>query len=556
MNIDIDCKPGKNFKCRRKNKLSVYLMLISFVIILAFFFNFRFDWTKDKRYTLHPASKALLKTLEHPIEVEIYLAGHLNPGFTRLQESTVHLLNDMYQFSSQKITYRITDPYRQGREFTDYLNTNQMAGVSVNERSGNGQWTQHIVYPYALVHSGDRQVPVALLVNRPGYSGEDNLNLSCELLEYRLAHAVQLATQKTSRRIVFLEGHDELPEETISEITDRLSYEYTIDRGVLSGRPDELNGYDLVIVAGPQTPFPEADKYVLDQYLMQGGSVLWLVNGVRLRSYDELVRDGKTLGIAEDLNLNDLFFTYGCRINPVVLQDEQCLSIPVARTDTAGQTEYVSTPWYYAPLLTPSHRSEITKGMSWIKTGFASTVSFVGEDTTVRKEVLLASSAYARAIPVPAWISLEEIYPDKKVFNEAHLPVGVLLQGVFPSVFKNRPGFSAQASGNFLSESRSAKMIVIASEDLIRNPLGYDSYSRMQFSNAEFILNAVNFLTDDTGLSALRNRSLQMQLLNKPALQRDRNRIIGINVVLPPLLLLGMFVTLSLIRKRKYTKEI
>jgi ABC-2 type transport system permease protein len=430
-----------------------------------------------------------------------------------------------------------------------------MQGISVNERSGDGKLTQNIIFPYALVKYQDRQIPVSLLVNQPGRSGEDNLNLSSELLEYKFVHAIRLITQKESKRIVFLEGHGEFPEETVSEITDRLSYEYTIDRGILSGNPEELNGYDLVIIAGAQSPFSEADKFVLDQYLMQGGSLLCLVNGIQLHEYEELAQTGETLSRVNDLNLNDLFFTYGFRINPVILQDIQSLHIPVATVNDSGKTDYISKPWYYAPLLIPANQSEITKGLSLVKAGFASTISFVGENTANRKEVLLSSSPYAYTIPVPAIISLSETdrQPDKSYFNEANLPVAVLLQGVFPSVFKNRTSFT-QNYPAYLSESRPAKIIVAASDELIINPLGYDRYSQTQFANTEFILNAVDFLTDNTGMSSLKNKSLQLQLLNKQALQQDRNRIIFINIVLPPLVLLLVFLGLSWIRKRKYTR--
>ncbi|GHV59627.1 hypothetical protein FACS1894182_14000 [Bacteroidia bacterium] len=536
-------------------KPAMTTMVIILLLIAGLIFNFRFDWTKDKRYTIRPETKELLRSLEAPVEIEIYLTGPLNPGFTRLQKTTIHLLDDWDRISPQKIHYSIIDPYLQGREFIENLNNNRMQGISVNERSGDGQLTQHVLYPYALVKYADRQFPVSLLVNQMGYSGEENLNLSGELLEYRMAHAIQLVIQKTSRRIVFLEGHGEFPEEAVGEITDRLSYEYTIDRGVLSGNPAELEGYDLVIVAGPQTFFSETDKWVLDQYLMHGGSILWLVNGIQTHSYEDLVQNGETPAIPNDLNLNDLFFTYGLRIEPVILQDAQCLDIPVAQVDSAGKTEYVAKPWYYSPLLVPDTHSEITKGLSPVKTGFSSVITWVGENSQIKKDILLTSSSYAHTSLLPVIIRLDEAdrQPDKTYFKESQLPVVVLLHGVFSSAFRNRIAFSAPDYPDALFESRPAKMIVVASDNLIINPLGYDRYSQMRFDNEEFIVNAVIFLTDNIGLSALKNKSLQMQLLNKKAMLLDRNQLIGINVIFPPLILLLAFATLSWIRKRKYT---
>ena len=334
-----------------------------------------------------------------------------------------------------------------------------------------------------------------------------------------------------------------------------MSYEYTIDRGVLSGDPTELNGYDLVIVAGPQTPFSETDKWVLDQYLMQGGSLLWLVNGVKIHSYNDLAQHGETSANVNDLNLNYLFFIYGLRIEPVVLQDVQCLEIPVAQVDTTGKTEYSAKPWYYSPLLVPNNRSGITKGLSLVKTGFCSTIAGVGENQQVKKEILLTSSPCAHRLPLPALIRLDEMdrKPDTNYFNESQLPVAVLLQGTFPSAFRNRSAFSTPDYPTVLLESRPAKMLVIANDELIVNDIAYDYYSQIRFANEEFLLSAVNFLTGNDGLSALKNKSLQMQLLNKQALRRDRNRMIGANVALPPLMLLLVFGLLSWVRKRKYT---
>jgi ABC-2 type transport system permease protein len=533
--------------------VSIFFFIL---IVSGLFFNFRFDWTKDRRYTLHPVSKELLKKTDAPLQVEFYLTGNLNPGFARLQKSGLNLLNDFNKVSAQKIDYQIIDPYRQGKDFIADLEKKEMRGISVNERNLSGKLTQQVLFPYALIKYRERQVPVPLLINQMGRSGEDNLNLSIEMLEYRFARAVQMIIRAEPKRIVFLEGHGEWPEEAVSEITDYLSYEYTIDRGTLSGRPGELDGYDLVIIAGPQTPFSEADKFVLDQYLMQGGSLFWLLDGIQIRSYEELAQSGETVSRVNDLNLNDLFFVYGLKMNPVVLQDMQSLHIPVATVNESNQTDYVSKPWYYSVLLTPNSKSEITKGLSLVKAEFASTISFVGNDLN-RKDVLLSSSQQAHTVSVPAMIRLDEpgLQAGKAGFNESDLPVAVLLQGIFPSVFKNRSAFFAPADYSFLSRSKPAKMVVAASGEIIRNPIGYDRYSQIQFANREFIMNAADFLTDLAGISTLKNKSLRTQWLDRQAIQRDRNTVLFVNIILPPLILTGIFIGLGLIRKKKYSNR-
>jgi ABC-2 type transport system permease protein len=535
-------------------KLSATKICVVIFILLGLCFNFHFDWTKDKRYTLSPISKSILERLEGPLRVEVYLTGNLLPGFMRLQESILNLLNDFKAQASQTIDDKWMDPYRQGKDFIAGLNEEGMHGISVNERKPNGKITQNIVFPYALIQYGKNRIPVPLLVHSMGRSGEDNLNLSREMLEYRFIHAIQLITQKTHRRIAFLEGHDEWPETSVEEISDYLSSEYTIDRGKLSGRPDELNAYDLVIVAGPQTPFSEEDKFVLDQYLMQGGKLLWLVNGVKIHSRDELAQKGETASMANDLNLNDLFFTYGIRIDPVVLQDAQCLPFPVAVESESGQTDYVTKPWYYSALLVPAPASAITKGLSFVKTEFASVLSFVGDGMN-RKEILLTSSPHAHTQAVPASIRLAEAdrKPDKHYFSESNLPVAALLRAPFTSAFKNRSAFFAGNNAIFLPESKpTAQMIVVASDEIIRDSQDYDAYSETIFANKDFILNCANYLTDHTGVSALKTKSLQMQLLNKQALQEHYRQVIFVNVILPPLILVAGIGILNAIRRRKY----
>jgi ABC-2 type transport system permease protein len=530
-----------------------YAGLLFFLCFLGLTYSFRFDWTKDKRYTIHSISKEFFKKIDSPLIFEVYLAGNLNPGFKRLQESTLNLIRDFNKISPQNVEYKIIDPYLQGKGFIARLTEEGVKGISVNERNDAGRFTRNVIFPYLSMKYKNIQIPVPLLINQTGRSGEENLNLSRELLEYQLIHAIRLATQKKVKKIVFLEGHNELSEKITGEITDYLSSEYTIDRGILSGSQGELDGYDLVIIAGPQLPFSEEDKFELDQYLMQGGSILWFVHGMQLHSYEELAQKGKTLCKANDLNLNDLFFNYGFRISPVILQDTQCLPIPVAVETTGHQTDYVSKPWYYSPLLLPDNISEITKGLSFVKTGFTGILSILKNTSDQSSEILLSSSQHAHAVPLPVIINLTEI--DKSHFNESNLPVAVLLRSPFVSAFKNRYMFYAKDRRFLPESSKSAKMIVVASEGIITDPLGYDSYSQTEFANKEFVMNCVNYLTDDMGTSVLKNKSLQTQLLNKQKIQQHPNQLFFINVVIPPFILFSVYLVLWIVRKRKYQKR-
>ena len=540
----------KNWSHNNTNRSLAILFLTAFIISF-FFLNIRLDWTKDKRYTINPITKNLLHELTAPLEVEIYLSENLNPGFLQLQKATIALVNDLNSLSSQSIHYEIIDPYRKSKEFIQELAEIGITGISVNERTSSGKVVQNVVFPYALIKYQDAEIPVSLLVNQIGRSGEDNLNVSIELLEYQFAHAIQLLTQKKAKRIAFLEGNGELPDEAISEITDYLSYEYTIDRGILSGRQGELDDYDLVIIAGPQLPFSETDKFVLDQYLMQGGNLLFFVDGVKLQSFQEMRETGQTLAMANDLNLEDLFFNYGFRINPVILKDLQSIDIPVVVETESGQRDYIPQAWYYAPLLFPAPDHEITKGLSFVKAEFASTISFVGENSE-NKRVLLTSSPFARTLQVPSLVGTNELSKgfDRNYFNESYLPVAALLESPFFSAFRDRKMFFTQSGYPFLSESQTAKIIIVASSAILLNPLGYDIYSDTQFANREFVMNAVNYLTDNHSIFSLKNKSFQVQLLNKQKIQQDYNRLIFINIIVPPLILLIVFLILLGVRRR------
>ncbi|MDR0427194.1 MAG: gliding motility-associated ABC transporter substrate-binding protein GldG [Dysgonamonadaceae bacterium] len=519
--------------------------------------NFRFDWTKDKRYTLHPISVNLLQNLNQDLNIEVYLTGNLNPGFSRLKTAIQNLLDDFNKTSSSEIIFDFIDPYKRGKDFIESLNKEGIQGISVNERLSNGRITQNILYPYASIKSEEAQITIPLLVNRQGSSGEENLNLSIEIIEYQFIKALSLLTKHESKRIVFLEGHDELPENSISEIADLLSSEYTIDRGILSGFPGELDEYNLVVIAGPRKPFSETDKFVLDQYLMQGGSLLWFVDGVRLHSLDELIETGKTMTFPNELNLRDLFFTYGLRVNPDVLQDVQCLNIPLAVINESDETEYKPFPWYYSPLLIPEKSSEITKDLSFVKTTFTSSISLVGENRD-NKKILLTTSPYTHSVKTPALVDLSETErkPEQSYFSESELPVAVLVNAPVVSAFQSRSRFFAGNKYSFLDKSVSGKMILVASEDIITNPLGYDQYSQTRFSNSEFIQNAVNYLTDSENLFSVKNKSIRQNLLDKQKLYKSENQTIIFNVILPPIIYLAVFAVLSLNRKRKYNRKI
>ena len=547
------------------------IFLLTILLIVSSFFGFRLDLTSDKRYTLSQPVKVLLKELKSPIRVECYLAGDLNPGFYRLQKACLDMLDDFSGLSSGNISYQTVNPYqKKDKEFIKTLQEKGIKGIAINERTREGKIVQQVVFPYLLFKSEEKEIPVPLLVNQQGKSGEENLNASIGMLESRLAQALESVVRKENRKIAFLQGHGELTPEQMSELFDLLSYNYQIDLGILPKNPEAniLAGYELIVVPGPQEAFSEAEKYVLDQYIMHSGKVIWIINGVKV-DLQVLAEAGITPCMANEVNLDDLLFIYGFRINPVLLEDVQCLEIQVDTNMEDTEDSFTVAPWYYAPILNATHVPSINKGISLVKTAYASVLSFVGKEAEnpARNQVLLHSSEFSATIHVPEIISLHEInrIPNNNFFKQKYLPVGALIEGSFTSGYKNRPVPENVKQGNqaFKDSIPYNKMIVLASEDIIRNeitktgsgtkiwPLGYDRYSEVQFDNREFMFNAVSYLTDHSGISNLRNKHLQLRLLDKTKLSENQATTVLINVLLPPFLLGVLFMINYLLYSNK-----
>ena len=508
--------------------------------------------TDDKHYTLGRPTRQLLRQLDEPVEVTLYLDGDLNSGFRRLRSATEETLDE----------FRVYAPIRRHRFDSETEKMPEgMQPTIVHERQHNGKTAQTPVYPYAKVSYKGRYTLVGLLNNNRQLSGEENLNASIENIEYTLTEAISELTRKSTPRVAFIEGHQELPEPRVADLTQQLSRHFQVDRGRIGHEPEALLPYRVLIIADPQTPFSEEDKYCLDQYVMQGGRILWVLNGVQF-SDEVLSQSGFTPVLPLDLNLSDMLFRYGIRIQPALLQDVQCLPIPVNVSADPEQTNLQPMPWYYAPLLLTSQESPVTKNVTQVSCSFASPIEAVGGDDGIMKDILLATSTASRVIPTPAEVDLGDMDPDLNTFKYRYIPVAVALQGEFPSIFAHRimPD-SIRTALEKRDMSLETRQIVVASGSIIRNetekgqalPVGYDRYSGMQFGNRDFLMNAVLYLADNEGLIALRQKKIDLHLLNQ---KRAYERLTAIQLIstLVPIALLAIAGTVVLLcRKRKYT---
>lgn len=524
--------------------------------ILVHHFVVRWDMTNDHRYSLAPTTKALLQELDAPVHISILLDGELNAGFQRLQRATIEMVEEFGAVIGNRrseIGYRVSaEDIPQGIQPT-----------VIHERTHKGQTAQTTIYPYALMTYKGKTAIVELLHNNRGLSGEQNLNHSIEHLEFAFVEALHALTREKVEKIAFLEGHGELDESEVYDLSQALSYYYQIDRGTLGTEAGVLDAYRAVIIADPQLPFSEEDKYILDQYLMQGGRILWVVNGVRF-SNEILSQSGMTPVIPLDLNISDMLFRYGVRVNPALVQDLQCLPMPVDVSADPKQPNWQPMPWTYAPLLLTSQVSPITRNVMQVSATMASCIEFVGGEDGLHKTTLLATSSNSKITSTPAEVDLSLFNGSENEFKYAFIPVAASIEGVFPSLFAHLlPPEGIQSHAPLRKHSEPTKQIIVAAGSTIRNewqkgevlPLGYDRYTQTQFGNRDFMVNAVLYLTDDTGWMSLRQKQFTLCLINDQRAREGRIAAQTISIIIPLLLLLFVGITMVFIRKKQYTNQ-
>ncbi|MDD4968744.1 MAG: gliding motility-associated ABC transporter substrate-binding protein GldG [Paludibacter sp.] len=554
-----------------KRRELLFFSCLILLILISYFFFFRIDLTSDKRYSISEQTKSLMGKADSPLKVVVYLDGDLNPGFQRLKKSTAELLDELSVYSDQNIDIEYENPSladspdQREKKYAE-LQSRGLAPTAVYERDKEGKSIQKVIFPWIELTYKGKKIQVCLLKNILGNSGDENLNISIENLEFEITDGIRRLVNTEVSKIAFLEGHGELSESETYDISKTLSKYFQIDRGIIATNATILDNYKAIIIAKPTKPFSESDKFVIDQYIMHGGRVLWLIDGVRV-SKENLSVSGLSPAIELDLNLNDQLFRYGVRINPVLLQDVQCASVPVNIAPANATPQFEPSPWYFAPLLLTSPEHPVTRNITEVRSEFCSGIDIVGDNKQVKSQLLLATSDNTHIMAAPTTIDLsQKIKPnDKAYFNVGYVPVAVAMEGNFESDFANR--MIPAGLTNTLpvrKQSFKTRQIVVADGDIIRNetslkdstsvPLGFDRYMNQQFGNKDFILNAVLYLADDDGWMQLRSRTMKLRLLNKKITNEDRITWQLVNVIIPIGLLLIFGIGYQVIRKRKYTK--
>lgn len=556
----------------QKKRTTAGLVLIGGVIVInvigSFYFS-RIDFTAEKRFTLSSLAKHTVSHLQQKVHLTLLLDGQLPSGFERLKRSALDLMNDLASYSAGKITFEVVNPLdgnaQQQQANTEALADRGITPTNLNVRTETG-FSQQLIFPAALITYGDQEIPVNLLLSRAGASHETVLNNSIQNLEYAILSALRKIVSGGRPLIGFTEGHGELNNLQLFDAIQALTTGFQVGFVNLDSITFEgLSQLTALVVAKPTQPFSEAEKFKIDHFVMNGGNVLWAIDQTDAE-LDSMRTTGEQTIIARQLNLDDLLFTYGIRFNYQLLADMNCAQIPLAMGNVGNQAQIELAPWLFHPVFIPTAPHPIVKNLEGIRSEFAGTLDTIAVPG-IYKSVILHSSPFSRLLNLPATVSLQlvEETPDPTQFRNKPFAVAALLEGPFPSAFLNRavpPEINAPIQ--IPVQGKPAKMIAIADGDVFRGqvnptdgspyPLGWDRYTEQQYGNKSFLLNAIDYLTDDADIIALRGKEIKLRLLDQVKISEERLYWQLVNVALPPALLVLFGFVRRYLRRRRYAQ--
>jgi ABC-2 type transport system permease protein len=540
------------------------LMLAVLVNLLASFYFFRIDLTEEKRFSVKPQTKALLEQLDDDVYVEVYLEGELNASFRRLRNAIRELLEEFRIYSDNKVRYVFINPHqaisqKARNEFFQELARKGVVPTRVVERANN-QTSEKLIFPGAVVSYGGIETGINLLKDVAARSPDERINPSIEGLEYEFSNAIYKLVNTERKRIGFVHGHGELDSLQVASLNNALLELYDVYKVDLSRKPS-VPVYDALIIAKPTNLFSEADKFKLDQFVMNGGSVLFLLDKLEA-TIDSASREDY-FAFPYSTGLDDLLFKYGVRINNDLVQDRHAGLYPVVTGQSGSKPQLQFMDWPFFPLVNHYADHVVTRNLDATLLKFASSIDTV-KASNVKKTPLLFTSDFSRRLSAPVPVSINELRRNVKPenFSEQKIPLAYLLEGRFTSVYKNRfPPEGVDASA-FRSESLPVKVMVFADGDLARNDinprtgnpqqLGSDPFTGYIFANEELLINAIAYLVDENGLIKTRNKEVKIRPLNKEKLRLEKAQWQTINMVTPLVLLVIFGVIRFILRKSKF----
>lgn len=551
----------------KKNAASILkgVVLLLVLNILSSFFYTRFDLTEDRRYTLTEPSINAVSNFESPIIVDILLEGNLTPEFLRLKTETKSILEEFAEVNSN-LKFNFINPLEGEEQIDGVITDLQSLGLTPTRvtTGDNASVSQDIVFPWAMVNYRNATVKVPLLKNKLGATAEDRINNSVQHLEYAFADAFTKISLKEKKRIAVIKGNGELEDIFIADFLSTIRDYYNLGAITLDSvapNPqktlDDLSKYDLALIAKPTEAFSDEEKFILDQFIVNGGKSVWLIDQVAMELDSLFNEKGTAMALPRDLNLNDFFFNYGVRINPVLVNDLYFTQIVLASGE-GNNSQYEPVPWYYNPMVFSQNGHPITTNLEALRFQFANAMDTLSNSNT--KTILYSSSPLSKVEGTPKQIRLDILNtpPDKDLYTNGNKALAVLIEGEFKSAFANRIK-PVQIEGT-LEQGNENKMLVIADGDVIKNQLqngrplelGYDKWTNNFYGNKEFLVNAFNYLLDDTGLINIRNKKVAIPFLSTQKIAEEKMKWQLINIGVPILLTLIFGFVFNYWRKRKY----
>ena len=575
-----------------KNKSIIQFVAVLILIILlnfiSSFFYTRIDLTSEKRFTLSEVTTDKLEQLDDIVFFKIYLEGNeLPPGLERLKKNIKEMLAEFKVIGKDNIAFEFINPNesvetKEKNQIFQELIRKGLNPTSIQERTEEGNLSQKTFFTGGFVYYKGNEVNIEFLTKNPTLNAEQNLNNAIQDVEFALMSSIKKLSKNEPEKIAFIEGHGELDKIRTADLGKALKEYYNIERisidekiYALSERRERdggqwavFNKYKAIIIAGPSQRFSEKDKYIIDQFLMNGGNILWLLNGTTA-NMDSLANFSFTMAMPKDINLEDQLFTYGVRVNADLLEDMQCGSIPLdVSLVGAKEPDYKLFPWPFFPLTSSNYNHPITRNLNLIKMEFVSSIDTIGKKVDIKRTPLLFTSNHSKRLNAPVRVGLNIVNHDldPSLFTKKNIATAYLLEGNFNSVFKNRltDQFAGLTEMKFLEKSKPAKMIVVADASIMRNDvrrtarglvptsLNKDKFTGQEYGNKEFLLNAINYLCDDDGIINMRSKEYKIRLLDSSKVKGNKNFWQLINLIIPLALLLIFALVKAWLRKRKY----
>lgn len=566
-------------------ELGAGILIVVFVNVISYYFFTRLDLTSEKRYTLSNSTKNLLKKVDEPVLYRVYLEGEFPADFKRLQNETKEMLNQFRAYN-KNIQYEFVNPnsfdsQEERQVFYQKLAQKGIMPTQIQVSTGNGVTTQVLIPAADVIYKGN-ETSIQLLQSQKYVDQSQLLNNSIQSLEYVLSNPIRALARGQKPMVAFMRGHGEMPLPNMGDLITTLYEYYNLDTARLDGNINALtirtqdsddstefhfrNKFDLIIIAKPTQPFTDQDLFILDQYVMYGGKLLWLIDPLDA-DLDSLQNAGQAIATRFPMNLDEMLFTYGVRVNPDLIMDVRCRPIPMTVGMVGEQPQIQFQPWLYFPEIVPMSPHPIVRNLDLIKTDFVSSMDLI--DNGIEKTVLLGTSEYTRLKNAPAIYDLNEAKtePDQRLFTHKNVPIAVLMEGKFPSMFRNRltPEFMEIPSMGYRPVGDSTKMIVFSDGDIIKNrfnyndgttyPLGYDFYTETMYANKELLLNCIDYLVGEEGSIASRSRNIKIRKLDVMKVKEDRTGYQLLNILLPSGIIILAGIVIIIIRRKQYRKK-